>query len=214
LRCADKLLDNSLRGKGNINFNGYSVPDTIQKGVQARPYKKVVEENVLKLIIGFDPAVFNVDMLHKICGKLGFVSRKFTKVVCLETILKAFNDLKAYDGIEANKSTNNIDSTSVRCRLLNVIISDGFVAHFQMLGSRKEMAELDKGGAGQDKEFWEDVAFEFNDYGEEDKYGSLLLTSAYDKKVFSDKNVDPSIKARSDKSWDSLRSIYLLIQKD
>ena len=41
MRCADKLLDNSLRGKGNINFNGYSVPDTIQKGVQARPYKKV-----------------------------------------------------------------------------------------------------------------------------------------------------------------------------
>jgi hypothetical protein len=50
--------------------------------------------------------------------------------------------------------------------------------------------------------------------GEEDKYGSLLLTSAYDKKVFSDKNVDPSIKAGSDKSWDSLHSIYLLIQKD
>jgi hypothetical protein len=145
LRCADKLLDNSLRGKGNINFNGYSVPDTIQKGVQARPYKKVVEENVLKLIIGFDPAVFNVDMLHKICGKLGFVSRKFTKVVCLETILNAFNDLKAYEGIKANKSTNNIDSTSVRCRLLNVITSDGFNARFQMLGSRKEMAELDKG---------------------------------------------------------------------
>jgi hypothetical protein len=178
------------------------------------PDNFTVEENVLKLIIGFDPAVFNVDMLCKICGKLGFVSRKFTKVVCLETILKAFNDLKAYDGIEANKSTNNIDSTSVRCRLLNVITSDGFVARFQMLGSRKEMAELDKGGAGQDKEFWEDVAIEFNDYGEEDKYGSLLLTSAYNKKVFSDKNVDPSIKARSDKSWDSLRSIYLLIQKD
>jgi hypothetical protein len=26
-----------------------------------------------------------------------------------------------------------------------------------MLGARKEMAELDKGGAGQDKEFWEHV---------------------------------------------------------
>jgi len=109
------------------------------------PDNFTVEENASKLIIGFDPAVFNVDMLHKICGKLGFVSRKFTKVVCLETILNAFNDLKAYEGIKANKSTNNIDSTSVRCRLLNVITSDGFNARFQMLGSRKEMAELDKG---------------------------------------------------------------------
>jgi hypothetical protein len=98
------------------------------------PDNFTVEENVLKLIIGFHPAVFNVDMLHKICGKLGFVSRKSTKVVCLETILKAFNDLKAYDGIEANKSTNYIDSTSVRCRLLNVITSDGsWKGHFKSL---------------------------------------------------------------------------------
>jgi hypothetical protein len=53
----------------------------------------MVEDNILKQIIGFDPAVFSVDMLRKICGKLGFVSRKYTKIVCLETILKAFNDL-------------------------------------------------------------------------------------------------------------------------
>jgi hypothetical protein len=37
-----------------------------------------------------------------------------------------------------------------------------FVAHFQSLGSKKDMAELDKGGSGQDKLFWEDVALEFN----------------------------------------------------
>jgi len=89
-----------------------------------------VEENVLKLILGFDPAVFNVDMLHKIWGKLGFVFRKFTKVVCLETILKAFRDLKAYESIDTNNSNSNIDSTSVQCRLLNVITSDAFVARY------------------------------------------------------------------------------------
>jgi hypothetical protein len=44
---------------------------------------------VLKQIAGFDPAIFSVDMLRKICGKLGFVSQKCTKAVCLETILKA-----------------------------------------------------------------------------------------------------------------------------
>ena len=53
------------------------------------PNNFTAKENVLKLILGFDPTVFNVDMLHKICGKLGFVSRKFTKMVCFETILKA-----------------------------------------------------------------------------------------------------------------------------
>ncbi len=109
-----------------------------------------VEDNTLKQIIGFDPAVFSVDMLQKICGKLGFVSRKYTKIVCLETILKAFNDLRAYDRLEPT-SNSNVDSTSVRCRLLNVIMSDVLVTRFQMLGARKDMAELDRGGAGQGK---------------------------------------------------------------
>jgi ribosomal protein L11 len=61
-----------------------------------------------------------------------------------------------------------------------------------MLGSRKETAELDKGGAGQDKLFWEDVALEFNSYSEEKKsYRVLVLTSAYDKKLFSEKMWTP-----------------------
>jgi len=42
--------------------------------------------------LALTPTVFTVDMLHKICGKLGFVSRKYKKVVCLETILKAVID--------------------------------------------------------------------------------------------------------------------------
>jgi hypothetical protein len=50
------------------------------------------------------------------------------------------------------------------------------------------MAELDKGGAGQDKIFWKDVALEFN-YCSEDKgeYGELVLTSAADKKFLQRK---------------------------
>jgi len=83
-----------------------------------------------------------------------------------------------------------------------------------MLGARKEMAERDKGGAGQDKEFWEDVAVDYNEYQEENNYGALLLMSANDKKLFLDKNIDPSVKVGSNKSWDSLCNIYLLIQKD
>jgi hypothetical protein len=174
----------------------------------------IVEDNILKQIIGFDPAVFPVDMLRKICGKLGFVSRKYTKNVCLETIVKAFHDLRAYDRLEPT-SSSNMDSTSVRCRLLNVIMSDALVTRFQMLGARKDMAELDRGGAGQDKTFWEDAALEFNDYSpEKASYGLLVVTSAYDKKVFSEKNVDPSVKLGADKSWEALRSIYLLVQKD
>jgi len=51
-------------------------------------------------------------------------------VVCLETILKAFRDLKAYESIDTNNSNSNIDSTSVQCRLLNVITSDAFVARY------------------------------------------------------------------------------------
>jgi hypothetical protein len=52
----------------------------------------------------------------------------------------------------------------MHCRLLNVIMSNVFVSRLQYLGARKEMAELDGGGSGQDKVFWEDVTLEFNDY--------------------------------------------------
>jgi hypothetical protein len=39
----------------------------------------IVEDDILKQIKGYDNALFSVDMLRKICNKLGFVSRKFTK---------------------------------------------------------------------------------------------------------------------------------------
>jgi hypothetical protein len=169
-----------------------------------------VEDNVLKQMIGFDPAVVSVDMLHKIFGKLGYVSQKYTKAVCLETIFKAYKDLQTYDAIQPSSNTN-IDSTSVQYLLLNVIMSGAFVTHFQMLGARKEMAELDKGGAGQDKVFWEHVAVEFNEY-DNDQYGPLV-TTACNKKLFSDKNVNPSVKVSGNKSWESLQNSYLLTQK-
>jgi hypothetical protein len=47
----------------------------------------IVEGSVLKLILGMDASLFNVDILQKICGKIGFTSRKFTKAVCHETII-------------------------------------------------------------------------------------------------------------------------------
>jgi len=113
----------------------------------------IVEDNVLKQMIDFDASLFSVDMLRKICGKLGFVGQKYTKAVCLETILKAYKDLPAYDGFEPSSNGNN-DSISIHCRLLNVLFGDACLSRFQMLGSKKTMAELDKGGAGQYKEFW------------------------------------------------------------
>jgi hypothetical protein len=89
------------------------------------------------------------------------------------------------------------------------------VIHFQMLDGRKGIAELDRGGAGQDKAFWEDVVLEFNDYSpQKGSYGALVVTSTSDKRPFSEKNVDPSIKGGADKSWESLKSIYLIVQKD
>jgi hypothetical protein len=39
------------------------------------------------------------------------------------------------------------------------------------------MTEIDKGGAGQDRTFWEDVLVEFNDNLQSD-YGTLILTSS------------------------------------
>jgi hypothetical protein len=52
------------------------------------------------------------------------------------------------------------------------------------------MAVLDKGGAGQDKTFWEDVTLEFNEYDEETvEYGELLLTTAFDKKYLKIKRL-------------------------
>ena len=173
----------------------------------------IVEDDILKQIKGYDTALFSVDMLRKICNKLGFVSRKFTKNVCTDTIVKAVKDRMVYDAIDPQQSKTT-DSTSMRCRLLNVIMSDLFVSRLQHLGARKEMAELNKGGAGQDKTFWEDVTLEFNDYDEEKvEYGELALTTAFDKKLFEEKKIDPSIKVK-DQSWEALREMFIAMQKD
>jgi hypothetical protein len=77
----------------------------------------------------------------------------------------------------------------MHCWLLNVIMSNLFVSHLQHLRDRKEMAELDKAGAGQDKVFWEDVTLDFNDYDDEKvEYGELVLTAAFDKKYLKKKH--------------------------
>jgi hypothetical protein len=142
----------------------------------------IVEGGVLKMILGMDASLFNVDMLQKICGQIGFTSHKFNKAVCHETIIKSVSDGKFYDAVDPTSSNNVNDSTSLRCQLLNVMMSDAFVTRLQLLGSRKEMAGIDKGGAGHDRTFWEDVLVEFNDYSKSD-YGGLVLTSSSDKKI-------------------------------
>jgi hypothetical protein len=52
-------------------------------------------------------------------------------------------------------------------------MSDIFVPCLQYLGAQNEIAELDKGGAGQDKAFWEDIAIEFNDYSKGRIFGII-----------------------------------------
>jgi hypothetical protein len=153
------------------------------------PSNFIVEDNALKQILGMNASLFTVDMLRKICGKLSFISRKFNKAVCQETIIKVVLDGKVYDAIDPASSSTAADSTSLRCRLLNVIKSEAFVSRLQFLGARKEMAELDKGGAGQDKAFWEDVSVEFNDYFKPD-YSKLILSFLSDQKIFSEKQVN------------------------
>jgi hypothetical protein len=173
----------------------------------------IVEDGVLKMFLGMDASLFNVDMLRKICSKIGFTSRKFTKAVCHETIIKAVSDGKLYDSVDPTSSSTVNDSTGLRCRLLNVLMSDAFVTRLQLLGSRKEMAEIDKGGAGQDRTFWEDVLVEFNDYSNSD-YGGLVLTSSTDKKIFAEKNVNPSMMCGKNMSWENIRRMFLNVQKD
>ncbi len=74
-----------------------------------------MEDNVLKQILGMDASLFNVDMLHKICGKLGFISCKFNKAVCQETIIKVVLDGKFYEAIDPASSSSAIDSMSIWC---------------------------------------------------------------------------------------------------
>jgi hypothetical protein len=94
----------------------------------------IVEVGVLKIILGMDASLFNVDMLRKICGKIVFTSHKFTKAVCHETIIKAVSDGMLYDSVDPTSSIKVNDSTDLRCQLLNVIMSNAFVTCIQLLG--------------------------------------------------------------------------------
>jgi hypothetical protein len=84
----------------------------------------------LKQIKGYYTALFSVDMLRKICNKLGLFSLKFTKSVCTDTIVKAMKDRMVYDAIDPQQS-KTADSTSLRCWLLYVMMSDLFVSCLQ-----------------------------------------------------------------------------------
>jgi hypothetical protein len=90
----------------------------------------IVKDDILKQIKGYYTALFSVDMLRKICNKLGLVSLKFTKSVCTDTIVKAVKDRMVYDAIDPQQSKTT-DSTSLRCWLLNVMMSDLFVSCLQ-----------------------------------------------------------------------------------
>jgi hypothetical protein len=70
----------AVQRKKKAAFNNTTLMHLIDNTTWRNPDNFTVEENELKLILGFDPTVFTVDMLHKICGKLSFASRKYTKV--------------------------------------------------------------------------------------------------------------------------------------
>jgi hypothetical protein len=86
-----------------------------------------------------DSSLFSVDMLRKICGNLGFTFRKFNKAVFLETTGKAVTDGKVYDAINPASSSTATDSTSLRCWLLNVVMSEAIVPCLKFLGAWKEI---------------------------------------------------------------------------
>jgi hypothetical protein len=63
------------------------------------------------------------------------------------------------------------------------------------------------------KEFWEDVAVQFNDYDDKEKYRELALTSHADLQLFMDKTINPSTKFPS-QSWETLHDMFIAVQKD
>jgi hypothetical protein len=188
----------SSSSTGKQKLNNKATKATRDKEQQME-INKLIDSNDVKIILGMDSSLFSVDMLRKICRKLGFTSRKFNKAVCLETIVKAVIDGKVYDAIDPASSSTATDFRSLRCRLLNVVMSEAFVPRLQFLGARKEISEIDKGGAGQDRAFWEDISIEFNDYSKPD-FSKLILSSLSDQKLFSEKQVDPSAKSAKNSS--------------
>jgi hypothetical protein len=64
------------------------------------------------------------------------------------------------------------------------------------------MSELGKGGGRQDTTFQEDASIEFYYYSKPDD-SKLILSSLSDEKLFSGKQVDPSVKSTKG-SWESL----------
>ncbi len=72
------------------------------------------------------------------------------------------------------------------------------------------MAELDRGRASQEK-----LTVQFHDYStEKESYGFLVTTSAYDKKLLSENDVDPTVKAGKRLGIHTGTFIYLTMQKN
>jgi hypothetical protein len=91
----------------------------------ANPDHYIVEEGILKMILGFDPDVFGTDNLCEKAKNCGFSSHKFNKADCISHVTKAVENRQTYDMMEPGSNTG-IDSAGLHCRLLNIVFSDKF----------------------------------------------------------------------------------------
>jgi hypothetical protein len=101
--------DNRIPGK-DTNRAVKGKQQQLESADWKSPSNFIVKDNVLKQMLGMDASLFNVDML-----KLGFISRKFNKAVCHETIINTVLDGKVYDSIDPASSSTATDSTSLKC---------------------------------------------------------------------------------------------------
>jgi hypothetical protein len=177
---------------------GPSTQGLIKQAIEVADWKSptnFIDDNILKQILGFDASLFNVDMLQMICNNLGFVSWKFTKAACVETIIKAYLDGEVYDSLDPASSIVITDSTSHQCRLINAVLSDIFVPRLQYLGARKEILQL------------------CLMFIQRKNIQNYLFAHCWTIKYFL-KKVDPSCKSGKTSSWEALHKMLLKTQKD
>jgi len=113
----------SARGKGTqVTPRTISAPSCViekvgkdKSGQRISHLNRLIEHADWKDSNNFivEDGVLKIDMLRKICGKIGFTSRKFTKAVCHETIIKAVSDGKLYDSVDPTSSS--IDADCLMC---------------------------------------------------------------------------------------------------
>jgi hypothetical protein len=112
--------------------------------------------------------------------------------------------LALYDSAGIALQSHSSFTKNCRFRLLNMLFSEKHCADFACIGARPSRLDLDEGKVGENTDFWQSIAYNWEDH---DEYSNLVQTSG----IFA--GIDPLSSSYLPRDAAKLRGDYLSLSR-